>query len=166
MPAGVVGEDAVVDVVLGNEGVLDDDAVRAAAFEAEHVVPVVEHLELVAGHDNADHLSRRTAGVRSLKWRHSHEMGRIGHARGIAPFAFDAIAAGHGDAFGIGRRTAGAVGRDEMPVRAKILACGGFAEIGADLQRVARGETQAPADPGSPLAISTMVLKKVRMSNS
>ena len=68
------------DPVLGDVGVVDDDAVRAAALEADQVAPVVEHAEVLAGDDEDDEpvglargcdadVVRRVRGARSRSAR-------------------------------------------------------------------------------------------------
>ena len=118
---------------------LEADAVRAAPLEAQRVAPVVEHRPLAARRDE-----EQDGGwpVRVLVRREglAHVVRRVRRARAVRPRAADLPAVADG------RRRAGRSrhGRAaEVPV-AEELGLGVLLEQRTDLQRVRRGETEAP----------------------
>ena len=67
---------------------LEADAVRARALEADHVAPVVEHLPLAARSDEQQQ-RRRRRGVLGGQQRLAHVEGRVRRARGEGDLAVD-----------------------------------------------------------------------------
>jgi hypothetical protein len=123
-------------LVGGNEGVLDRDAVRAAALEPDEVAPVVEHREVAARHDRDDPLV--AAGNRYER----HVMSRVGHARAEVPGAAHAVAA-------VDRFRARVLEREarrghEVSV-GENLVLRLLWPVGGELERVGRAERQHPA---------------------
>ena len=88
-------EDRVDRAVLGDEDVLDDDALGACAAQPEHV-PVVDDLA-VGVVDDADEVGRHLARRRVVAEHEAEgQVGRRVAARHVVPRARDAIAAVHG----------------------------------------------------------------------
>ena len=145
--AGRAGRDVGVDQpgvleheALGDERLLEADAVRAAALQAERVAPVVEHRPRLARGDEEEHPPGRPAVLLGRSERLAHVVRRVRCARRVRvrarqlPAAVDALRAprrrGHG-------------GAEEVAV-AEQLGLRLLLEEHADLERMAGREAQAP----------------------
>ena len=133
-------------MVRRHEHVLDPHAVGAAGAHAEHAVaaPVVEDRVLAARHHGV-------AGLRRLTFAPDHPaddaVGRVGNAGAIVPGAVDDVAAVDRRQRPERRRT---VRRDEMTLGTEQFELRLLRPQRGDLERMRRGQRQAPADARMP----------------